>query len=291
MRFRNDPEGRRLPVKLDTTTNGEYEPIPLAPVHHEARHLAQEAATANAKRLGLTRRGFLVSASGVASTLLAMNSAYAKAGKHGGFFDIDGEAALDVQLARSTVDGNEFIFDVQGHFVNPTGAWLKWLPPGARPFRGFAGAARCEPQRGTSDFDYLRCVGPEQFVKDVFMDSDTDLMVLSFVPSTREGEPLTIEEAAATAQIVEQMQGTHRLLLHGRVNPNQRGDLEGMDELAARYNISAWKTYTQWGPGDVGGFFMDDEPGIRMIEKARKLGIRNIRPASTSAASRSATWT
>jgi len=108
------------------------------------------------------------------------------------------------------------------------------------------------------------------------MDSDTDLMVLSFVPSTREGEPLTIEEAAATARIVEQLNGTHRLLLHGRVNPNQPGDLEGMDELASKYRISAWKTYTQWGPGGSGGFYMDDAPGIALIEKARKLGIRNI---------------
>jgi len=33
------------------------------------------------------------------------------------------------------------------------------------------------------------------------------------------------------AEIVEQMQGTHRLLLHGRVNPNQDGDLDAMDEL------------------------------------------------------------
>jgi predicted TIM-barrel fold metal-dependent hydrolase len=276
MRFQNDPEGLRLPVKLDTTSNGEYGPIPLAPVHRAANQLAFDAATANSKRLSISRRSFLVSACGVATTLLAMNEAYARSGPRGGFFEVDREAALDLHAARSAVDGNEFIFDVQGHFVNPTGAWLKWLPPGARPFQGFAGAARCEPHRGTSDFDYLRCVGPEQFVKDVFMDSDTDLMVLSFVPSTREGEPLRIEEAAATAQIVEQLKGTHRLLLHGRVNPNQKGDLEGMDELAARYEISAWKTYTQWGPGDVGGFFMDDEPGIKMIEKARKLGIRNI---------------
>ncbi len=96
--------------------------------------------------------------------------------------------------------------------------------------------ARCEPFR-TGEYDYLRCVGPDQFVKDVFMDSDTDLMVLSFVPSTREGEPLTIEEATATAQIVEKLNGTHRLFIHGRVNPNQPGDLEGMDELAARYRI------------------------------------------------------
>jgi predicted TIM-barrel fold metal-dependent hydrolase len=71
------------------------------------------------------------------------------------------------------------------------------------------------------------------------------------------------------------MEGSHRLLLHGRVNPNQEGDLEDMDELAERWRISAWKTYTQWGP-DGRGFFLHDEPGIRMIEKARKLGIRNI---------------
>jgi hypothetical protein len=32
-------------------------------------------------------------------------------------------------------------------------------------------------------------------VRDVFLDSDTDCMVLSFVPSTFAGEPLTIQEA------------------------------------------------------------------------------------------------
>jgi predicted TIM-barrel fold metal-dependent hydrolase len=101
-------------------------------------------------------------------------------------------------------------------------------------------------------------------------------MVLSFVPSTRQGEPLTIEEAAATARIVEKLDGTHRLLIHGRVNPNQPGDLEGMDELASRHKIAAWKTYTQWGPEGQPGFYLDDPPGIAMIEKARKLGIRNV---------------
>ncbi len=248
MRFQNDPDGRRLPVKLDTTTNGEYAPIALALEHREAKRIAHEAAGAHAKKLGLSRRGFLVSAAGAATTLLAMNTAYAAAGRTGGFFDVPKDAALDLQLARSAIDGKEFIFDVQGHFVNPTGAWLKRLPPGARPFAGMASDARCAPHRGPGEFDFLNCIGPDQFVKDVFMDSDTDLMVLSFVPSTREGEPLTIEEAAATARIVEQLDGTHRLLLHGRVNPNQPGDLDGMDELASRYRISAWKTYTQWGP-------------------------------------------
>ena len=262
-------------MKLDTTSNGEYAPIPLEAIHHRANAMALDAAARNAKRLGIGRREFLVSACGAAGTLLAMNSAYATQGRRGGFYEIPAEAALDHHAARSAVDGHEFIFDVQGHFVNPSGAWTKSLPPNARPLSFATSDARCEPHRGPGQLDYLRCVGPDQFVKDVFMDSDTDLMVLSFVPSTREGEPLTIEEAEATARIVEKLDGTHRLLIHGRVNPNQKGDLEGMDELASRHRISAWKTYTQWGP-DGKGFYLDDPPGIALIEKARKLGIRNI---------------
>jgi uncharacterized protein len=274
MRYRNDPDGTRLPVKLDTSTNGEFAPIPLAPVHHRARTLAFDAASVNARRLGVTRRAFLVSACGAASTLLAMNAAYAASGRRGGYYDLTSESALDMQLARSALDRQEFIFDVQGHFVNPTGAWTRALPPGAQPLKGFSELKGCSAASAPG-LGYLQCLGSNAFIKDIFLDSDTDLVVLSFVPSTRKGEPLTIEEAAATAAIVERMEGTHRLLLHGRVNPNQAGDLEGMDELAARYPIAAWKTYTQWGP-DGKGFFLDDDVGLAMIEKARKLGIRNI---------------
>ncbi len=274
MRGRHDPGGRRLPIKLDTTTNGEFAPIPLAPRHRHARALAHAAAHSNARRLGLSRREFLVSACGAASTLLAFNTAFAAAGKSGGHYALDPEAARDVQLARSTLDTGEFIFDVQGHFVNPTGAWLSGLPAGSQPMQFFARNKSC-PAVDKPGLDYLACLGADAFIKDVFLDSDTDLVVLSFVPSTRAGEPLTIEEAAATARIVERMQGTHRMLLHGRVNPNQAGDMEAMDMLAQRYRIGAWKTYTQWGP-DGRGFFLDDDIGLAFIEKARRLGVRNI---------------
>ena len=142
-RYQHDPAGTRLPVKLDSTTNGEFAPIPLEAIHRRANHMAMQAAEANARRLGLDRRTFLVSACGVASTLLGFNAAYAGQGRRGGFYELPQEAALDLQAARSAVDGNEFIFDVQGHFVNPTGAWLKRLPGTAKPL-GFATSdARC----------------------------------------------------------------------------------------------------------------------------------------------------
>ncbi|HTP46617.1 MAG TPA: amidohydrolase family protein [Casimicrobiaceae bacterium] len=272
--YRNDPDGRRLPIKLDAATNGEFAPIPLAREHFHANQLAFDVAAFNAKRLSLTRRAFLASSCGAAATLLAMNAAYAARGRRGGYFELPVEAALDEGLAATTLARAEFIFDVQGHFVDPTGAWTRALPAGAQPLRFATDRASCS-SASAPGIASLRCLDSEAFIKDVFLDSDTDLVVLSFVPSTRKGEPLTIEEAAATARIVERMEGTHRLLLHGRVNPNQEGDLEGMDELAARYPIAAWKTYTQWGP-DGRGFFLDDEPGLAMIAKARKLGIRNV---------------
>lgn len=274
MQCTHDPHGSRLPIKLDSASNGEYAPIPLEAVHREARQRAFAAAEKNARRLAIGRREFLISACGAATALMAMNEAYARHGLTGGFFEIPKGAALDLHAARSAVDGKELIFDVQGHFVNPAGAWTKRLPPGAKPLQ-MPKTAACGPMRGSGQLDYLQCIGPDEFVKDVFMDSDTDLMVLSFVPSRREAEPLTIEEAHATARIVERLDGTHRLYIHGRVNPNQPGDLDGMDELAQRYRIAAWKTYTQWGP-DGKGFFMDDDPGIALIEKARKLGVKNI---------------
>ncbi|HVF64549.1 MAG TPA: amidohydrolase family protein [Casimicrobiaceae bacterium] len=270
----HDPDGSRLPIKLDTTTNGEFAPIPLARVHHEANAIALEDATRHAKALGVTRRRFMVSACGAASTLLAMNRAYARSGERASFYDLPADAARDELVARSKLDTGEFIFDVQGHFVNPTGAWTKALPQGAQPLRSFAGNKQCAAV-SRPGLDYLECLNGDAFIKDVFHDSDTDVCVLSFVPSTRKGEPLTIEEAAATARIVERMEGTHRLLLHGRVNPNQDGDLESMDMLAEKYRVAAWKTYTQWGP-DGKGFFLDDDVGLAFIEKARKLGVRNI---------------
>lgn len=274
MRTTHDPDGTRLPIKLDSTSNGEFVPVPLTPVHHEANRSALQAAQEAARRTGQGRRQFLLSSCGTASTLLAMNSAFAAAGKRGGFYELPAEARFEPAAAQA-VEGKEFIFDVQGHFVNPTGAWTRSLPEQARPLAFTASTSSCAGASLPGPRDHLQCLGPDAFIKDIFLDSDTDLTVLSFVPSTRAGEPLTIEEAAATAAVVEKMQGTHRLYLHGRVNPNQTGDVEDMERLATQFRIAAWKTYTQWGP-EQKGFFMDDEPGLALIEEARRLKVRNI---------------
>jgi uncharacterized protein len=258
-----DSEGKRLPIKIDTTSNGEFAPVPLTAKNRLGNRLAHEFASSFSRRLSLTRRKFLISSAGAASTLLAFNQAN---GASGGFFDVPREAALDEQLAQATVGrpAGEFIFDVQGHFVDPNGAWAKRARPGAFSWSPKASCGKAP----------LECLGPEEFIKDVFVDSDTDMMVLSFVPSAPDAEPLTIQEADAVRSIVAKM-GPKRMLVHGRVNPNQAGDLERMDELKERWKVSAWKTYTQFGPGG-NGFFLSDDVGTRFVEKARSLGVKVI---------------
>ncbi|MCW5603813.1 MAG: amidohydrolase family protein [Burkholderiales bacterium] len=273
MKRLTDPDGTRLPIKLDTTSNGEFVPVPLSPANREANRRAHEATARNARRLNLSKRRFLISACGAASTLLAFNAANAAAGRTGGFFDLPAEAAFEPQLAQARLGGKgEFIFDVQGHFVDPTGAWVKKAKPDA--FK-WSSKAACALAQRPGPMSHLACLGPEEFVKDIFLDSDTDMMVLSFVPSTRDAEPVTIQAADAVRRIVDRLEGTHRLLLHGRVNPNQAGDLEAMDGLKERWGVSAWKTYTQFGPGGR-GFFLTDDVGIRFVEKARALGVKVI---------------
>ena len=271
-RHRMDPLGKRLPIKLDSTSNGEFVPVPLSSANRMANRLAQEAASRNAKRLALGRRDFLVSACGAASTLLAFNAANAAAGRSGGFFDLHAEAALEPALAESTLAGGEFIFDVQGHYVDPTEAWLKVAPESAFKWSPKAGCALAD---GRTPRSHLACLTSEEFVKDVFFDSDTDMMVLSFVPSRRDASPLEIESADNVRRIVDRMEGNHRLMIHGRVNPNQPGDIEDMPRLKEQFGVCAWKTYTQWGP-DGNGFYLDDDIGIRFVEEARRLGVKVI---------------
>jgi predicted TIM-barrel fold metal-dependent hydrolase len=256
-----DPEGARLPIKIDTTSNGEFAPVPLSRRNALGNRLAHRQASENARRLGLSRRQFMVSACGAAGTLLAFNDANAMSG---GFFDVPRAAALDQALAQAAVGAKrEFIFDVQGHFVDPGGAWVKKASPSAF---GWA-------KSSCTKTPHLDCLGPDEFVKDVFRDSDTDMMVLSFVPSAPDSEPLTIQAADAVRQIVDKM--GKRLLVHGRVQPNEPRDLDRMAELKERWQVVAWKTYTQFGPGGK-GFFLSDDVGTKFIEKARSLGVKTI---------------
>ncbi len=265
----NDPQGRRLPIKIDSTSNGEYAPVPLTAAARQARPLAQEAVAEAARRLGVDRRRYLVSLAGAAATLAAYDRAFAAAGFRGGRYVLPKEAPFEFAAAASTLAGDEFIFDVQLHHVNPQGAWRSRASPNA--LKGM-------PNSNCGKADHVECFSADQLLKDVFLDSDTAMGVLSHVPGGLETNPLDFEAAGATRVAANALDGTERLLLHGRCMPTLPGEIDGMDAQAAKWKLAGFKTYTQFGPQDgAAGFWLDDEPyGLPFIERAKKLGLRNI---------------
>lgn len=273
---RFDPEGERLPIKLDTTTNGEFSPRPL-PTHSVlANQRAQQQVGINAQRLRMSRRNFLTTSAGAATTLLAFNEVHAAHGRNGSFYDLPKLAALDSAAADASLAKREFIFDIQGHHVN---ALEHWKAPNLLTATGlkFMPQSKCAYLDPKSEFGHMQCFTSQAFVKEMFLDSDTDMAVLTFTPTAFNDMPLTQDEAAATQEMVASMAGSHRLLVHGRVVPNLPGDIERMPELAEKWRVSAWKTYTQADPAGETGWWLDDEEyGGRLIAMARKTGVKTI---------------
>ena len=267
-----DADDNALPIKVDPTSNGEFRPVPLTSALAGANALALQRIGEHARRLGVARRTFLQSLCGAATTLLTLNEAFAAQGNAGGSFRLPKEAAFETAAAEAAIAGDEFVFDVQTHMVDPAG---KWRENAGRYWEeilvGF-------PQGSCGERDPVDCFVAERFIKHVFLDSDTDLAVLSFVPELPEHNPLSLEEAERVRVLVERMEGAHRLFLHAMVVPNAPAvePLKLMEEAVARYPIRAWKSYTQWGPDGIGWELDSPDVGIPFVEKARQLGIRNI---------------
>lgn len=263
--FRRVNSEAALPIRLDPVSNGEVLPAP-SPRLQVAQQQARADAARHAWRLGISRRAFLESAAGAATTLLAVNRVWART-QPGGFFAVDAAMAQDPEAASAVLAGDEFVFDVQTHHVSPDRSWLP-----ENPHFDFLNKL---PQGKCGESDPLRCYSRHHFVKEIFMDSDTDVAVLSGLPAAPLTTPVTQKEMDETRRVVEMLEGWPRLRILGQVLPNLpplQAQLDGMQRLTESEGIRAWKVYTQWGPNGKGFWLDDPKVGIPMIEKARQLG-------------------
>ncbi|MCZ6712958.1 MAG: amidohydrolase family protein [Deltaproteobacteria bacterium] len=265
----------RLPIKLGPTSNGEFAPAPPTRKIRSVMQRAVQCVDENARRLGQSRREFLRSSCGAATVLLCINEV---TGCAGGRFGVEPEAALDADAAAASLGGNEFIFDVQTHHVNPRGEWAPerredYFEPDSLPQ-----LLRSWPQGSCGEMPWSECYSVDHYLKEIFLDSDTSMAVLSALPPLPT-PPLLIEEAAETRRLAEGMRGSPRIQIHGMVVPNvapRQAQLDGMQQLVESWDVKAWKTYTQWGPERRGWWLDDPQIGLPFIERARQLGVKLI---------------
>ena len=271
MAYDLDPEGRRLPIRLGGVSNGEFMPLPKSQADRAADTMAHDMASDHARRLGIGRRQFLVSTMGAASVLTACNAANEGAG---GSYALEKDATLDEAAADASLAGDEFIFDVQLHCVNPDMAWADG-PDGQVWLSALRNVFSQREKCATDSFD---CYSAQTLAKEVFLDSDTDAGVISALWGTDETSPTPTAYAREAAEIIEAMDGdAHRCLIHGGVLANESGEIAAMEAKAKVHGAAAWKLYPQYGVSQP-GYFLDDPdgPAPAFFAEARRLGVKTV---------------
>jgi hypothetical protein len=251
-----------LPFPFWDVSNGEWCPRPPNALQRAAAALLVEEADRRAKRLGLSRRAFLRTAAGTATAYMVLNTV------HG--LDQTGDAAPlpvtpeqcdDPAAGRTLFSAEYFVMDVQLHHVdverfnNPVLAFLRFLEPNLPPAERLAHLSQLN------------------MIKEVFVDSETAVGVISGVPN---GVPLPVDTMAATRNLVNELAGSPRALSQAMCDPrNPSGSTTAIDTLEHQVRdlgARALKCYT----GNGSWWLDDEEVAYPMLEEASRLGLRVI---------------
>ena len=266
-----------LPTRL--VSNEEFPPLPQTPAQREVEQRILSAAGRLAPRLGLTRREFLRTSGGMAIAFLAMNSVF------GRFFEVSEAEAAEPAARVARAGDSPFIFDVQLHYVgagyDPSNAEAERkgaVSKGA--LRGLRTRAQKMNPALASDSGSMADLSWQNFVKEVFFDSETSIGLISTPPGPYPQEAVVPpREMTHIRDEINRVTQSRRMLAHGLVTPQLgRADLDFMQMQAETLKVDAWKAYTGSCPkGFEHGWFLDDEKiAYPMLEQARSLDIKRL---------------
>ncbi len=279
---RPDPTDPGLPLKLEACSNGEYIPSPASSIVRRTIRETNRIADTRSRRLGISRRQFLSSSAGMTTMMAILAACSSSEGQTGGQFDpaatsststspattsapatspatsddaiaetdetMDEDAAAE---ALAAPDG-EFIFDIQGHLLE--------YPDDAPGNPGF-------PQSNCGEAIPGDCYGIDHFFEAIFVDSETTMVMLSAIPFGNGALSNTVmQQAVDTAG---RFGCSDRVLMQGESFPTSVG-IDAMEQVAANFNINAFKTYTHnGGPA----WRLDDDTGSAYFEKVQEVGV------------------
>ncbi|MFO0946152.1 MAG: amidohydrolase family protein [Planctomycetota bacterium] len=282
---RDFEKGVDSPMPTQVVSNEEFIPRPQNAKQKQVEHLIGELAEEKAKKLGMPRRDFMRSSMGMATAFLASNMVY------GPCWDVDAAETVEPAATEEKYPkGEYFVIDVQTHFTNgfPIGfrrmEWVKNM--------GF------DLKNGPDAYSF------PNFVKELFFDSETSMVVISGVPgrevdkdkdgnvlegAKRRGGVLPSWLMAEKRNEINEIAGCQRALAQGNCAPNHYWDkaknapdfpalFDQMEREVKKYKSNSWKWYCHFDPGrSGGGFRLDDEKvTYPAYEKAKELGLKTF---------------
>ena len=259
----------RSPVPTQVISNGEFNPIPQTAEQKKVEARIKELADEYGARNGMDRRAFLRTSSGMACAFLAMNEVF------GGLFRVSEAEAAEVErgeMLAAAMKG-QFIFDVQTHFVHD-----------GYQQEGILGLAQYAKEHWNpelTDIDKLYIYKFENYVRQVFMNSDTSVSLLSGAPfDDASWEFLTNDAIKEAVNMVNGIAGSRRMLGHAVVTPGQDGWMDKVDYAISELEPDSWKMYTIGDPLSAETKYpwrLDDESLVYpFYEKAVAAGINTI---------------
>jgi uncharacterized protein len=281
---RDFQKGVDSPVPTQMVSNEEFIPRPQTIQQKRVEALIGELAEGKAKKLGMDRRAFMASSMGLATCFLAANKVY------GNYWDVDESETLEpAAYDEKWPKGEYFIVDVQTHFTNGI----------ALNFRNL----EFIKNMGFNLKNDAEAYGFKNMVKEMFLDSETEMIVISGVPGremqkdetgkplegrARRGGILPSWLMSQSKKEINDLSGSQRALCQGNLAPNHYWDkasnsidkgatMEQMEREMKLYGIDSWKWYCHTDPGQSGrGFQLNDENAAWFYEQSRKLGMKLI---------------
>jgi uncharacterized protein len=269
MRRDVDDEEATVPFPMSPVSNGEWFPGPPTPRQQLTAHLVAEETARRARRLGMSRRAFLQTAAGTATAFMVLNRV------HG--VDAWGEnAALpvrrvhcdDLDAGRELLDRKMFVMDVQTHHLDLELETADRICQ-ALDFSSLAeglGAPHSETQCPEK-------LGQLNFIKEVLINSQTQVLVISGVPN---GVILGPDLMFRTRDLINELAGSQRALTQAMIDPKREPEtptsVDSMERQVNELGAKALKCYTY-----NGNWRLDDETvAYPMLAEAQRLGIRLI---------------
>jgi hypothetical protein len=192
-------------------------------------------------------------------------SSSGQVGDSGGYYDTGADALDAAEQCQVALDPTkEFIFDIQTHFLSDRsniGVYSTYI--------------QVLPNASCGLTPVQACFEQNQYIREIFLNSDTTVAVLSALAATDDQNPLTNDEIAQARNTINMMASSQRLVNHCMVLPNynQQAQFDGMQHIHDMYGVGAWKVYTPWGPNGTGYFLDDTDTGIPMIQKGLAVGV------------------